>query len=1000
MIGKQISHYKIVDQLGEGGMGVVYKALDTKLDRTVALKFLPSRFLQDKEKEKRFIQEAKAASALDHANICTIYEINETDDGALYIAMGYYAGQTLKEKIKEGPMSLDESLNITMQIAKGLYTAHKKGIVHRDIKPGNIIITEDGTVKILDFGLAKMSGVAMTTDGSTLGTVAYMSPEQATGGELDLRSDIWSLGILFYEMITGGLPFAGEYPQALIYSILNNDPDPITDYNTGIPIEVVKIINKLLAKEPGDRYQSMGGLIQDLNYCQQNSDSLSNTKTSSALWETAKKPSGKIGQSTTIILTPKKRRYMLIGLVSVLVIIIVTTYFISGMFHQEPMVNPENQKPSLAVTYFNNRTGEPDIEKIIVDMLITNLSRFEQLEVVSSQRLFDLLKKTGYDNMENITQNVATDVAREANVRTMVHGSIIKIGNKIRINAQVSDVKTGRNLFSEQVNGQSIDDLFSMVDELTQKIVDNIGLSGEKVADVKIADITTTSIKAYNYYIKGVESYYLAYYMEAKEYAEQAIAIDSTFASAYLILSQVYDNLGNIKARNKAIKKARKYSESSSRKEKLYIEAAYADAIENDLMKRIDILETIAEEYPDDKQVHYILGTIYFELGDDRAFDEQEKALELDPEYGPALNAMVYLYLKPEISDFDSALKYLRRYLKLYPNDANPHDTMGDIYFAMGRIRDAIEQYKRASEIEPGFSEFRIGYMYALLEEYNMAFYWVKRSIDMAETDGIKAERYQLQGFLHYWLGEYDSAIENMKRAETIFIKLNNEYREAITNFYLHTIYKEKGDQKLSRATLTVMENYFDSAESQFGNTLYLMFKMLTNKDKLDIKGVIKEAEKTPDLISNLLQSKKWTKFYYDYVFSSKMVEIGSYESAIKFLEKNIKLNVRPPSQVETYIIYNLTRKNVLALAYFNNGEIIKAIEEYEKILTVDPDRNDARLIHPVYHYQLGMTYQLNQSPKKALKQFQLFLKYWNGDENDSSEIKDAKARIKALKEM
>ncbi len=1000
MIGKVVSHYKIIEQLGEGGMGVVYKAEDTKLDRIVALKFLPSRFLQDKEKEERFIQEAKAASALDHPNICTIYEINETDDGSLYIAMGYYDGETLKDKIKKGQLDFSEALDITLQIAKGLRKAHEKGIVHRDIKPGNIIITRDGVAKILDFGLAKMAGVSMTTDGSTLGTVAYMSPEQATGGTVDHRSDIWSLGILFYEMLTGGLPFVGEYPQALIYAILNDEPEPLSKYIPDIPAEIETIINRLLAKEPADRYQKINEFIADLNYFNKNSDSYDNTITSSALWQSGirKQRSSKVRQSTTIILTPQKRRYLIIGTSVALMALILVTAYLSGIFfkHKRGVVDFETQTPSIAVMYFNNRTAQPDLEKIIVDMLITNLSRFDKLEVVSSQRLFDILRKTGHENMETVNKEVATDVAREARVNTMLHGSIIQIGNNIRLNAQIADVKTGRNLFSEQVTGEKIDDLFTMVDELTKKIVDNIGVTREAEQDINISDITTNSIKAYENYIKGFEAYYLAYNSEALNYIQRAIKFDSTFASAYLVLSQIYDNIGNIQKRNEAIQKAKAFSASSSRKEQLYIDAAYADAIENDLMKRIEILEQIAEEFPDDKQVHYILGTIYFELGDDRAIEEQEKALALDPEYGPALNAMVYIYLKPEIADFEKALTYLRRYLKLYPNDANPHDTMGDIYFAMGKIREAIEKYEDASNIDPGFSEFRIGYMYALLEEYNMAFYWVKRSIDLAETNGIKAERYQLQGFLNFWLGEYDRAINNMQMAESIFANMDNDYKVAITNFYLHMIYDAMGEDILSQQSLDKMENYFDTA-ADFNNTLYLMFKMLLNKDDLDVKGVIQEAEKTPELISNLLQSKKWTKFYYDYVFSSKMVEIGSYKTAIKFLENMDKLKIRPPSQVETYIIYNLTRKNVLALAYYKNGEIDKAIAEYEKILNVNPDRNDLRLIHPSYHYELGIAYQSRGDDQKALEQYRKFLDLWNIFNQNLPEIRDVKQRIKEI---
>ena len=274
MIGTKVSHYKILEKLGEGGMGVVYKALDTKLDRTVALKFLPPHLSIDKVEKKRFIHEAKAAASLDHLNICAIYEIDETSECQMFIAMAYYEGKTLKEKITSHPLSLTETIDIAIQIAEGLNAAHKKEIVHRDIKSANIIITREGVVKILDFGLAKLKGqTKLTKEGSTLGTVAYMSPEQASGGKIDHRSDIWSLGIVLYEMISGKLPFKGDYEQVIIYSIMNEEPEPVTGLRTGIPIEMERIIYKALAKDPAERYQHAEEIPVDIKHFMKNLES-------------------------------------------------------------------------------------------------------------------------------------------------------------------------------------------------------------------------------------------------------------------------------------------------------------------------------------------------------------------------------------------------------------------------------------------------------------------------------------------------------------------------------------------------------------------------------------------------------------------------------------------------------------------------------------------------------------------------------------------------------
>jgi serine/threonine protein kinase len=265
MIGKTISHYRIVERLGEGGMGVVYRAEDTKLKRAVALKFLPPELTRDPAAKERFIQEAQAASALDHPNICTIYEIDGAKDGQLFIAMACYEGETLKQKIERGPLAVAEALEIALQVARGLGRAHDAGIIHRDIKPGNIMITERGDVKIVDFGLAKLAGqVRLTKMGATPGTAAYMSPEQAQGKDVDHRTDIWSLGVVLYEMLTGALPFAGEHEAALLYAIVHENPQPLSSLRPDIPAPILSFVSKALQKNPALRYQTTGEMIKDL----------------------------------------------------------------------------------------------------------------------------------------------------------------------------------------------------------------------------------------------------------------------------------------------------------------------------------------------------------------------------------------------------------------------------------------------------------------------------------------------------------------------------------------------------------------------------------------------------------------------------------------------------------------------------------------------------------------------------------------------------------------
>jgi serine/threonine protein kinase len=336
MIGQTISHYKILAKLGGGGMGVVYKAEDTKLKRPVALKFLPFDLTRDDDAKERFVHEVQAASALDHPNICTIYEIDETDDGQLFIAMAYYEGETLKNKVASGQLSVDSVIDIATQIAQGLSRAHEAGITHRDIKPANVMITNRGEVKIVDFGLAKLAGrTKLTKSGTTMGTVAYMSPEQAQGAEVDHRTDIWSLGVVLYEMLTGQLPFSGEYEMAMMYSIVSTDPKPVRSLRSEVSVGLEQIVNKALAKEPDERYQQINELLADLKSTTQKSES---KKTF---------PAQK--------LVVGKRWYLYAGLA-----VLILGVILAGIFLRP---KPAVAIDSIAVLPLENMTGDPNCVK-------------------------------------------------------------------------------------------------------------------------------------------------------------------------------------------------------------------------------------------------------------------------------------------------------------------------------------------------------------------------------------------------------------------------------------------------------------------------------------------------------------------------------------------------------------------------------------------------------------------------------------------------------------
>ena len=434
MIGHTVSHYKILEKLGGGGMGVVYKAEDLKLRRTVALKFLPPDLTRDQEAKERFIHEAQAASALQHNNICAIHDIDETPDGQLFIVMDCYEGETLKQKIERGLLPIDQAVAIAIQVAQGLCRAHEAGIVHRDIKPANIMLTNRGEAKIVDFGLAKLSGrTVLTKTGSTIGTAAYMSPEQARGEGVDARTDIWSLGVVLYEMLTGKRPFESEYEQALVYSILNQDARPMRELRPEVPEAIEKIWRRALAKDVKDRYQTAAELISDLESYR--------TGTQLSL-----KTRNVIG---------KKRRLLYAGLaVAVLAMAMVGIFFFTGRGEVFDRV---------AVLPFHNISKVSTQEYLAYGMTEEVIARLQQFASLNVPSIRSSMKFKG-------SQASYAEIARELGAKALVDASIQYVNNRVRIIARLVDPPTDRTLWSDTYDG-NVEDILDLQSRIAQAVV-------------------------------------------------------------------------------------------------------------------------------------------------------------------------------------------------------------------------------------------------------------------------------------------------------------------------------------------------------------------------------------------------------------------------------------------------------------------------------------------------------------------------------------------------
>jgi TolB-like protein/predicted Ser/Thr protein kinase len=537
MVGKTISHYKILEKLGEGGMGVVYKAEDTKLDRRVALKFLAPQAIGSEQEKARFVLEAKAAAALNHSNICHVYEIDESEGQSL-IAMEYVDGEDLKARIESGPLKLDEAVSIAIQIAEGLSKAHEREIVHRDIKPANIMVTSEGQAKIMDFGLAKSRGrTQLTKTGTTLGTVAYMSPEQARGEEVDSRTDIWSLGAVLYEMITGQKPFKGDYEPAVVYSILNAAQEPVTALRTGVPMELERIVNKAIEKDPALRYQSAADLCADLKRLRRDSSA------------------DRVDVTCPPVAARAKRRWLwVLGAIAALLVVVLIAIMLRGLVERdatpevtapgtrvdEPAGQFSSRGPSIAVLPFTNASGDPDQEYFsdgLTEDIITELSHYRELSV------FARSSTARYKDSDVDIREIGAMLG----ARYVLQGSVRKAGPRIRVSVQLSDALDGRSVWGTNYERDlTARDLFELQDELMQQVVNAIAGSYGALTRAALPDARRkppASLDSYDCVLRVYE--YLQVHISEKHLAardclESVIETDPDYVDGLAWLAYLY----------------------------------------------------------------------------------------------------------------------------------------------------------------------------------------------------------------------------------------------------------------------------------------------------------------------------------------------------------------------------------------------------------------------------------------------------------------------------